>query len=522
MNETSASVDQRTVLPIATRAPTHPHDSPEPVITDADGPIISVIVPIADHRGWALRSVETWARDQSLPRHRYEVLVVSGGREPALEAQIAALLAPRDRLIVEPSGDEARLYDVGARQARGRWLLFTEGHCLADRDCLSEMVRHLTETRSVGAMCGSENICETPLARMEARMSDALKPANLDPSFWAKFFLRGTAVSRDVYLQLGGLAWRYGRFCEVDFALRLHLAGYRLGYVPSAVVHHATMNAVSEIRETLHEYAQGEIAYRHEHPLGEGNAYFGEPGWWRDRGLLDPAVERYLQISVLKCLTASPANRSDLQRSTLQLLPTTLLGTRAHLWRADWKVLQARLRCWWWRNRIDRADSAFSDLWSGLVEQGALAVLVDRESADLERCATGVDFSMVDVPGEWLTGFHALEEHDGERFRWSAPIACIKLPLESRDGVLRLRTRGLRPGVRLRAFLNGHQLAVHDCQTEHGEIRLMLRGRHVRPTPFQYLVLVCEPLRPWLHGVEDRRELGLPMFRVVQSAHDAT
>jgi hypothetical protein len=82
--------------------------------------------------------------------------------------------------------------------------------------------------------------------------------------------------------------------------------------------------------------------------------------------------------------------------------------------------------------------------------------------------------------------------------------------------LLRLRTRGLRADARLLAFLNGHRLPVRDQQAERGEIWIALRPWHFRQAPFQYLVLMCEPLRPWLSGVPDERELGVPIFTIAR------
>ena len=170
--------------------------------------------------------------------------------------------------------------------------------------------------------------------------------------------------------------------------------------------------------------------------------------------------------------------------------------------------------------RTDRLLPAYRALWAGLAKQSGLHALSTMRAEALDRASssTADGSAMGEVPEDWLVGFHDVEEYDGERFRWSGPLAALKLPLELDRYLLRIRTRGLRRGVRLRAFLNGRPLLVHDCQSESGEIRLALRRTHFRKTRFQYLVLLCEPLRPWLHGVPDRRELRLPVFGVSRSA----
>ena len=85
---------------------------------DNTGLLVSVVIPLPDHRGQALRSIRSWAKEQSFPRDRYEVIVTTDGSGPELDAQVAALLSPWDRVIVDPASDEIQLYDLGARAAR--------------------------------------------------------------------------------------------------------------------------------------------------------------------------------------------------------------------------------------------------------------------------------------------------------------------------------------------------------------------------------------------------------------------
>jgi len=58
----------------------------------ADKPLLSVIIPLGDHRGHALEAIESWTR-QTCPREDYEVIVITDGREPELEAAVARLAA---------------------------------------------------------------------------------------------------------------------------------------------------------------------------------------------------------------------------------------------------------------------------------------------------------------------------------------------------------------------------------------------------------------------------------------------
>jgi hypothetical protein len=479
--------------------------------------LLSLILPLPDHRGLAGRSIQSWAIEQTLPRDRYELIVLTDGSQPAVEAEVAALLAPHDRMIALPAGNEAQFYSAGADAARGRWLFFSEAHVLGAPDCLEQVVRALLATGADGVACRSEGICLNAFARCEEGAFERVSRMRLAPDHWSRLFLRGSAVSRQVFHDVGGLNSAYGLFAEPHLAARLHTRGHSIAYAPDALVRHLNTSNVAELRDSIHSYITGECAYRLEHPGSEGDAYFGTPSWWVRRARLDPAVDRSLCQSLGRSLFApSPGWRGRAKR-WLALLPSAVVGTRAHLWQADLKVLRAAIRCWWWRNQENRLMPTFQDLYSSLAEQAAVQALASAAESSGAAWAIGDStYEVADLPDGWMTGFHLVEQYGGERFRWSGPIASLKLPLDGQDRILRLRTRGLRQRPRVQAYLNGRRLALHDCQAEHGEIRLMPGPRHVVPGRFQHLVLLCEPLRPWLHGVPDRRELGLPLFEIVR------
>src|SRR5262249_36986240 len=98
-------------------------------------PTFSVIVPLVEHRGPAAECLAALLRRQPWPRDDYQVLAVSDGAEPAVERAVLPLLGREDRLLREDGANRSRLYDVGARAAEGRFVFFTESHCLPEPSC---------------------------------------------------------------------------------------------------------------------------------------------------------------------------------------------------------------------------------------------------------------------------------------------------------------------------------------------------------------------------------------------------
>jgi glycosyltransferase involved in cell wall biosynthesis len=132
----------------------------------SDKPFVSVIIPLGDHRGHALEAIESWMR-QTCPREDYEVIVITDGREPKLEAAVARLLTPRDQCLCCHEGSLHDCYNAGARAARGQVFLFTESHVKADADCVAEIIARFARNDVDGLAVASGGINESRFAGQE-------------------------------------------------------------------------------------------------------------------------------------------------------------------------------------------------------------------------------------------------------------------------------------------------------------------------------------------------------------------
>jgi GT2 family glycosyltransferase len=242
------------------------------------GPELSVVLTLVDHEGHAAECVESWARTQDLARERYEVIAVASGREPEVEDLVQRLLGSEDRLLRFPASQELALHDHGARAARGRWLLFTEAHTVAEPDCLSSLLKYLSvnESSYAGACIrsfgdGSDN----RIARCEQRWyADGFREWSREGD-WRKVTIRGFAIRRDAYLDVGGFEHGFGCFAETALAANLAERGYRLGCAADAAVKHYDATDIAPLLRYVREYREGEIAYRATRTPDFCDRYFG-------------------------------------------------------------------------------------------------------------------------------------------------------------------------------------------------------------------------------------------------------
>lgn len=483
-------------------------------VATAQNPLFTVILPLPDGREHAREAFAAWL-NQDISAHQFQIVAVSDGLDTALEKDIRAGLRPGDRMEVEPGIGRARLYQLGASVACGQYLVLTESHCLARPDFLREMLNYLELRGFDGAMCHTDILAETATARAEAWIdAEAMAEFRRDGD-WRKAYLHGLAIRRDAYVHAGGIDSRYDHFAEVLLLAALRDRGYRLGYAARAAVLHVYQ---SDLRENQTRHAAmiaDELAYRTDHPGPDRIGLSHLDPRWTMTGDCD------LARAVVKTLAA------DLFRAAFRLDRDTFL--------AWWQARRMVPPTSWWSGMTGSFRRAFSRLrfhlnrWSFrrliasyhrlCFEAGREAVLRFRQ----ERTPTAPpmfearSFSLDEIDEANLIGFHAVERHRGEPFRWTGRVAALRLPLPSSSAVVTLRTYDLRQPlslIRLKLYLNGQRIPAAQVRIDGGRLRFPVSLGQVEPGRSSILVLTCKPLQPWKAGVDDRRELGVPLFRI--------
>jgi predicted dehydrogenase len=480
------------------------------------GPDISVILVLPDHRGYAERAVASWLEEQTLPGDRYELVVVSDGAEPALEARVERALRPGDRLLRQPGAHEIVLYDTGARAARAPMLLFTEPHCLAEPECLEELVRYLARTRYDGACLRSVGITSSEPARLEELYFEQGFRECSREGHWCKAILRGFAVRREAYLAVGGFEGEWGRFSEFALAIALHRRGHRLGYAVGASVRHVYTNTLRALTPPVLDFAAGECAFRAARGDAALEGYIPPGPVWRGRQDTDPRIARTLARAAVRVL-ARPgtwrwrgAPRAVAGKGAARAA-ASLIGSRLARGRLRIEVALA-----WTRGRLPGREAhrlaAYETAYTGIVSLAQLR-WIDEHRPDPAPLEPARRFAVAELPDDRLAGVHSPEREDGRAWRWAGVLALLDLPVPPGACGLRLDTGGVRPdgAPPLAAFVNGRRVAL--AAAEPGSWRGSVPEGALRDGRAE-LVLVSVPLKQWRHGSPDRRELGLPLVAV--------
>jgi hypothetical protein len=471
----------------------------------------SVVFPLAEERGMTSTALSAWT-GQTLPADRFEVLVAADLRTE-VDPELHSLLRADDRVIRAKFANLSHQFDAAVCAGSGEFLFLTESHCIPAPDCLEAMDRWLgSNPHLAGACCESIPAWNNAYQWIDATTFEEGYRHFIRTNDWRKLSVHGMALRRDVYLGVGGLQYRYGRFAEMLLAAALRDAGHELGHVRDSRVTHHYRESLQEIIDGTDEYVASECLYRAANPGPDrvGHTYFTESTNPFSTGT--SALERDVIATLLSGAVGRDTGAMREALAGVGRIVARSIGRRGPVFAAWLAVALGRVRCWWNRHDAQRVDRPYRELVRLASVLSRARFLASQPVDDPPLPEPASRFEIAALP-EWsLYGFHGLEHFKGARFRWSKRVAGLRLPLPRGAYRLRLTTGGIpRSRVNLRAAFNGSRIdPVVRGKGDH-ELRIEPYHCHLRE---QTLVLVAEPLCPWRQGVKDYRELGLPVFAV--------
>jgi lipopolysaccharide/colanic/teichoic acid biosynthesis glycosyltransferase len=197
---------------------------------------ISVIIPARDAGGTLGECLHALA-EQSLPREAYEVIVVDDGSRdstPLIAKQCA------QRTLRQPPLGPASARNLGAREARGELLIFTDADCAPAHDFLERLSFPFRDPHVAGA----KGAYRTRQRGWVPRFVQAEYEHKYDRTARREFIdfidTYAAAYRRDVFLANAGFDTHFPTASVEDqeFSFRLARKGYRLKFAPDAIVYH--------------------------------------------------------------------------------------------------------------------------------------------------------------------------------------------------------------------------------------------------------------------------------------------
>lgn len=240
-------------------------------------PLASVVVAV--HADPRIHRLLDSLDAQTLPRDRYEVIVVENGSHDleslADRAGVRYLHLPRANL---PAARNA-----GVRAARSSTLLMTDADCVVGPNWV-ECLQHAVSTGSAAAVGGrvEKYRPETLVQRYAITLVDGQHRLNFLPALDLPYVVGANAgYAREHLLAVDGFDEQLLSGSDVDICYRLGLAGHRVDLAPQAVVYHDDRATVAAHFRRFAHYATYQVLLFGKYRAVSGKRWVLNPYPWR-------------------------------------------------------------------------------------------------------------------------------------------------------------------------------------------------------------------------------------------------
>ncbi len=211
-------------------------------------PALSIVIP-AYNAANTLPELLDALSQQTVPASDFEVIVVDDGSTDAT-ADIARRAGVR--ILSQTNQGPAAARNHGAKEARGKYIIFTDSDCVPDPGWLAAMVAPFNDPNVMGVQ-GAYRTEQTALAARFAQLEfedryDLMRcfsSIDLVATYAAAF-------PRAIFLRMGGFDTSFPKANNEDteFSYRLAAGGYKLVFADSAIVRHQHPETVLDYLRT--------------------------------------------------------------------------------------------------------------------------------------------------------------------------------------------------------------------------------------------------------------------------------
>ena len=225
-----------------------------------------MIVPVYNEESTievCLRALE----NQTISRDQYEVIVIDDGSTDRTSELIRAF--PKVRYLQQAHKGPASARNLGAQQANGRFLVFTDGDCVAQYDWLEQIVAPLLKDAEVIGVKGAYRTHQQEIAARFVQLEYEDRYDLMQRDRYIDFIdTYAAAYRRAVFLASGGFDTSFPTAMgeDTELSYRLAQAGYKMVFNPRAIVYHYHPSSVRAYLRRKYTAAYWRVVLYRLHP----------------------------------------------------------------------------------------------------------------------------------------------------------------------------------------------------------------------------------------------------------------
>jgi glycosyltransferase involved in cell wall biosynthesis len=210
-----------------------------------DEPYVSIIIPVWNGRQRIGATLQAIA-DQTEPRDSFEVIVIDNGSTDGTAEVVRRF--PFVRLLSEPLPGSYRARNLGLAEARGAYVLFTDGDCVPDRDWVAQAIAASKRLPDADLYAGHVALFREEKAGPFSARYEELTAFNQKGNVQSGHCVTANWLCRRELLRsVGGFNQDLLSGGDIDCSRRIVAAGHRLAYVPEMIVKHPTRANLMEL-----------------------------------------------------------------------------------------------------------------------------------------------------------------------------------------------------------------------------------------------------------------------------------
>jgi glycosyltransferase involved in cell wall biosynthesis len=226
-------------------------------------PVMSVVVPTRGRPEYLERCLSALA-NTDYPGERFEVVVVNDGDDGRI-ARVVSSAADRltTTLAVPAHRGPSSARNAGAREAKGRYIAFTDDDCEPAPGWLAALERTLRaeEGAAVGGRTLNGAPDNAPAAATQLVVDSVHAHFNRNPRAPRFFASYNVAFPAQAFRALGGFDERFRYAEDREMCERWVRTGHRFAYEPEALVLHIRTLTLGEFLRQHYGYGRGAWAF---------------------------------------------------------------------------------------------------------------------------------------------------------------------------------------------------------------------------------------------------------------------
>jgi glycosyltransferase involved in cell wall biosynthesis len=231
--------------------------------TERPVPLASVIVPVFEGAATLDACLEGLAR-QTVDPGCFEVIVVDDGSN---DGSVEIARRYDSQVICQEHSGAAAARNLGATQAQGQILLFTDADCQPQPDWIAQMLMPFGDPEVAGVK-GIYRTCQRSLV---ARFTQAEYEEKYERLARAKHIdfvdTHAAAYRREVFWSLGGFDPDFLLDEDQEFSFRVAGAGHKLIFAPAARVSHRHPTTVGRYVRRKLQLGRWKVRVHARHPI---------------------------------------------------------------------------------------------------------------------------------------------------------------------------------------------------------------------------------------------------------------